>query len=206
MKKIIFGILFLAAVVVISGCTEVQKSGIGEIPWDGKGGREDPGNLPSTSCVEAYSLGESSSVVVGGHTVHVGTIFETRVEAWLNNGPRYFVEEDEAEFFEEEVLVLVEDIGYTEDIPSRRVLLVAGDTSCVSTYSLGQDESLAVREHTLHIGTIFENRVEAWLNNGPHYFVEEDEAEFFEDDVLFYIEDIGYTEDVESRRVIIVAG
>jgi len=43
MKKIMYGIFLVFLVLGISGCAEVQKSGIGEIPWDGKGG----GNPPS---------------------------------------------------------------------------------------------------------------------------------------------------------------
>jgi hypothetical protein len=42
MKKLIFGIFLVFLVLGISGCAEVQKSGIGEMPWDGKGGSGNP--------------------------------------------------------------------------------------------------------------------------------------------------------------------
>ncbi len=56
MKKLLYGIFLAFLVLGISGCTEAQKSGIGEMPWDGKGssgssgGGDGPDEIPIEDC------------------------------------------------------------------------------------------------------------------------------------------------------------
>ncbi len=77
-----------------------------------------------------YSLGQDSSVAVGGHTVYVGTIFESKVEIWADNEDHKFLSDGDEETFDignDQVEVKVEDIGYTDDVASRTVLVTVGE-------------------------------------------------------------------------------
>ncbi len=76
------------------------------------------------------ALGQGGATSVGGHTVNVGTIFESEVEISVNNGDSEFMSEDDVETFDigtDQVEVKVRDIGYTDDVESRTVLLTVGE-------------------------------------------------------------------------------
>ena len=65
-----------------------------------------------------------------GHTIHIGTIFQTSVEVWVDDSDHQFLDEDEEETFDVAggtFEVKVDEIGYAEDVESRTVLVTYGD-------------------------------------------------------------------------------
>ena len=112
--------------------------------------------------------------------------------------------------FVQNVFVNVYAVGYNPDEPenSATILVIAaneGDYGCVNSYSLREEETVYMGSHLLNVGTIFEDRVEIWIDNGNHEFMQEEEIGFFLDSVFVYVEDILYAEDVQDRRVLLKA-
>jgi hypothetical protein len=65
-----------------------------------------------------------------GHTIHIGTIFETKVEVWVDDLSAKFLDEGDEETFNigsDQVEVKVDDIGYTDDVESRTALITYGE-------------------------------------------------------------------------------
>ncbi len=65
-----------------------------------------------------------------GHTIHIGTIFQTSVEVWVDDSDHQFLDEDEEETFDVAggtFEVEVDEIGYAEDVESRTVLVTFGE-------------------------------------------------------------------------------
>jgi len=76
------------------------------------------------------SAGQNSEFTVDGHIVHVGTIFEASVEIWVDNEDHVFMDTGDTETFNigtDQVEITLEDIGYTDDVDSRTVLLTYGE-------------------------------------------------------------------------------
>jgi hypothetical protein len=75
------------------------------------------------------SGGQDTSIAYGAHTIHVGTIFETKAEIWVDDSAHEFMGETDVETFEvggAEIDVRLDDIGYTDDTTSRTVLFTYG--------------------------------------------------------------------------------
>ena len=75
--------------------------------------------------------------------------------------------------------------------------------------SVGQGESLSVDGHTISIGTIFSTKVEVFVDGESPKFLDEGDEETFNigsDQVEIKIDDIGFTDDVESRTALITYG
>ena len=75
--------------------------------------------------------------------------------------------------------------------------------------SVGQGESLSVDGHTISIATIFSTKVEVFVDGESPKFLDEGDEETFNigsDQVEIKIDDIGFTDDVESRTVLITYG
>ena len=77
------------------------------------------------------SVGQDSTLDAGnGHTIHVGTIFETKVEVWVDSESPKFLDEGDEETFNigsDTVEVKIDDIGYTDDVESRTALITYGE-------------------------------------------------------------------------------
>jgi hypothetical protein len=76
-------------------------------------------------------------------------------------------------------------------------------------YALGQASSVEANGHTIHVGTIFENQVEVWVDDENHKFMSADDSESFDigtDVITVEVDDIGYVDDIASRSVLITAG
>jgi len=77
------------------------------------------------------SIKQDTTVDSGnGHTIHIGTIFETKVEVWVDDlSPKFLDEGDEETFTigSDQIEVKIDDIGYTDDVESRTVLATYGE-------------------------------------------------------------------------------
>jgi hypothetical protein len=77
------------------------------------------------------SMKQDTTVDSGnGHTIHIGTIFETKVEVWVDDlSPKFLDEGDEETFTigSDQIEVKVDDIGYTDDVESRTALVTYGE-------------------------------------------------------------------------------
>jgi len=77
------------------------------------------------------ALGQDSTVDSGnGHTIHVGTIFQTKVEVWVDDASHKFLDEGDEEAFDvgaDTVEVKIDDIGYADDVESRTALVTYGE-------------------------------------------------------------------------------
>jgi len=76
------------------------------------------------------SQGQDTTTTVNGHTIHIGTIFNTKAEIWVDDEDHQFMSEDDVETFNigsDQVEIKLDSIGYTEDVASRTVLVTTGE-------------------------------------------------------------------------------
>jgi hypothetical protein len=146
------------------------------------------GTISLTTGIETSS-GQDSSISYDGHTIHVGTIFETKAEVWVDDSEHEFMSEADVETFEvsgAEIDIRLDDIGYTDDTTSRTVLFTYGTDISTSVKDgdavqaeLGQpdvddDSSDALWNWDInittndnftsgdHIGIVFNQKVSKW--------------------------------------------
>jgi hypothetical protein len=83
-----------------------------------------------TTGTQASTKQDSTIDSGNGHTIHIGTIFETKVEVWVDDLSPKFLDEGDEETFNigsDQVEVKVDDIGYTDDVESRTALVTYGE-------------------------------------------------------------------------------
>jgi hypothetical protein len=76
------------------------------------------------------SMKMDSTAESDGHTIHIGTIFSTSVEVWVDDATHAYSDEGDEETFDVAggtFEVKIDEIGYTEDVESRSVLVTFGD-------------------------------------------------------------------------------
>ncbi len=88
-------------------------------------------NAVTMTTGDQVSIGQDASLDAGnGHTIYVGTIFETKVEVWVDSESHKFLDEGDEETFyvgSDNVEVKIDDIGYTDDVASRTALITYGE-------------------------------------------------------------------------------
>jgi len=83
-----------------------------------------------TTGTQAAAKQDTSMDSGNGHTIHIGTIFETKVEVWVDSLSPKFLDEGDEETFNigaDQVEVKIDDIGFTENVDSRTALITYGE-------------------------------------------------------------------------------
>lgn len=159
-------------------------------------------------CVNPYSLREEETLYIGSNTIYVEGIFDDMVILSIN-GETILMNRGDLIYIQD-IFLTVYAVGYNPDHPedSATILYIAaneGDSDCIGSYSLGNEETIYIGSHVLNVGSIFQDRVEIWIDNDNHEFMYEGEVGFFLNSAFVYVEDIAYSENVQDSRVLLKA-